>query len=201
MSARFPLSAAVLILPFAIFFSFPTCGCSNGEATHDGSSTETTYTERIAQPTGENTSEDSEQTGAAGSPEEAIAEKPRTPDSTASNPEKQEAPGTGETTRPGTDVCGTITDEMIHQGEILFSGKGNCSTCHRGDATGSPIGPNLTDNEWLQISGDYPSIIKNIREGVPLPVEYPTPMPAMGGAKLNDKEVCELAAYVWSLSR
>lgn len=103
-------------------------------------------------------------------------------------------------TRPSSDECGTVDDEMIHRGEVLFSGKGNCSTCHKGDGTGSAIGPDLTDSTWLNIEGDFESIARNIRNGVPLPIEHPTPMPAMGGAKLTDEQICDLAAYVWSLS-
>ena len=189
------------MLPIAVFFSFPTCGCSNGEAQHNQSASETTYAEHQVEAPHHTAQPTQSQDHAADNPESSGPTHPPASDTASGKTEKQQTPGTGDATRPGTDICGTITDEMIHQGEILFSGKGNCSTCHKGDATGSPIGPNLTDNEWIQISGDYPSIITNIKEGVPLPVEYPTPMPAMGGAKLNDQEVCALAAYVWSLNK
>lgn len=96
--------------------------------------------------------------------------------------------------------CGEITEARIKAGSTIFSGKGNCSTCHKGDGTGTPLGPDLTDQTWINVSGDYSSIIENVRNGVQLPIEHPTPMPAMGGGKLTEEELCEVAAYVWSLS-
>ena len=97
--------------------------------------------------------------------------------------------------------CGEITEERIKAGETIFAGKGNCYTCHKGKGTGSALGPDLTDKTWIQISGDYASIVRNIRTGVPAPIEYPTPMPAMGGGTLTEEEICAVGAYVWSLSR
>ncbi|MCE2504087.1 MAG: cytochrome c [Chlorobi bacterium] len=99
-----------------------------------------------------------------------------------------------------SDECGEITEARIRKGATIYSDKGNCVNCHKGDGTGTPLGPDLTDQTWINISGDYLSIVENIRNGVQLPVEHPTPMPAMGGGELTDEEVSAVAAYVWSLS-
>ena len=96
-------------------------------------------------------------------------------------------------------VCDEPTPERIAQGKIVYAGKGNCGNCHAADATGGALGPDLTDKLWIHINGDYTSIARNIRNGVPLPEEYPTPMPAGGGGDLSDEDVCAVAAYVWSL--
>ena len=99
-----------------------------------------------------------------------------------------------------SDECGDVTKDRIKAGATVFSGNGNCSTCHKGDGTGTPLGPDLTDQTWINISGDYSSIIENVRNGVQLPIEHPTPMPPMGGGTLTEEEICAVAAYVWSLS-
>ena len=96
-------------------------------------------------------------------------------------------------------VCDEPTVERIAQGKTIYAGKGNCGNCHAADATGGALGPDLTDKLWIHINGDYTSIARNIRNGVPLPEEYPTPMPARGGGNLSDEEICAVAAYVWSL--
>lgn len=200
MYRRYSIVAAVLLLPLAVFFALPTTGCNNThEQTESNSNTDSTpnTSPDNTPPTFQAVDSSTDSTENSSTP---TTEQQTQPDTTTNDQPPAKAQDETDTkARPSTDVCGTITDEMIHQGAVLFSGKGNCSTCHKGDATGTPLGPDLTDNTWLQISGDYPSIIKNIKEGVQLPVEYPTPMPAMGGAKLTDQQICELAAYVWSL--
>ncbi len=202
MYTRYSIVAAALLLPLAVFFALPTTGCNNAqEQTASNAATDSTPSTSLDNITPASHAVDTSPTDSTeNDPAPATEQQTSGADTTAKTQvptTAQDAPDTK--ARPSTEVCGTITDEMIHQGAVLFSGKGNCSTCHKGDATGTPLGPDLTDNTWLQISGDYPSIIKNIKEGVQLPVEYPTPMPAMGGAKLTDQQICELAAYVWSL--
>lgn len=96
--------------------------------------------------------------------------------------------------------CAEITPEIVKQGRMLFIGKGNCISCHGSDAKGNALGPDLTDDTWLHISGDYPSIADVVRKGINLVIEHPTPMPPMGGAKLTDEDICAVSAYVWSLT-
>jgi mono/diheme cytochrome c family protein len=68
-------------------------------------------------------------------------------------------------------------------GKAIFEGKGNCAICHGRDAKGMPLGPDLTDGQWLQISGALAEIDSVIRNGVVKPKQYPAPMPPMGGAE------------------
>ena len=63
------------------------------------------------------------------------------------------------------------------------------------------LGPNLTDQEWLNTDGSYDGIVNIVRTGVPQPVEAASPMPPMGGAQLSDDQIRAVAAYVYVLSR
>lgn len=87
-------------------------------------------------------------------------------------------------------------------GQALFRGKGNCFTCHGREATGGPLAPDLTDDVWVNFD-QRPSAAEVealVKAGVPKPVKHPAPMPPMGGARLSDEEVRQLAAYVLSLA-
>jgi cbb3-type cytochrome c oxidase subunit III len=88
---------------------------------------------------------------------------------------------------------------MVSQGQAIFTGAGNCFTCHGMDAKGTALAPNLTDAEWLNIDGTHPAIVTQVKTGVATPKTHPAPMPAMGGATLTDDQVNQVAAYVWSL--
>jgi mono/diheme cytochrome c family protein len=91
---------------------------------------------------------------------------------------------------------------MVAAGRAIFTGAGGCIACHGPDATGTPLGPNLTDNTWLNISGrNYDEIVALIKTGVPTPREAPAPMPPKGGSQITDQQVNEVAAYVVSLGR
>lgn len=92
-----------------------------------------------------------------------------------------------------------VTQDMVAQGQQIFTSTGNCYTCHGPDAKGTQLAPNLTDSEWLNISGKYDEIVNLVHTGVPQPKQHPAPMPAMGGAQLSDDQVKQVAAYVWSL--
>lgn len=85
------------------------------------------------------------------------------------------------------------------QGRTIFEGKGNCWTCHGRDAKGTPLGPNLTDGEWIYGDGSLDSIRVVVQRGVAKPQKYPAPMPPMGGARLNQAEIDAVTAYVRSL--
>lgn len=87
-------------------------------------------------------------------------------------------------------------------GRAVFQGKGNCFTCHGQDGRGSPLGPDLTDDEWVNSEGrPSPDQVETLlRMGVPHPVQHPAPMPPMGGGRLTDEEVRQLVEYVLSLS-
>jgi mono/diheme cytochrome c family protein len=87
------------------------------------------------------------------------------------------------------------------QGRAVFEGKGNCWTCHGRAGKGTPLGPDLSDGEWLGIDGSLESIRSVVRQGVPKPVKYPGIMPPMGGARLSRGEIDAVAAYVHALTQ
>lgn len=107
------------------------------------------------------------------------------------------------TETPAPTATGTppegATAEDVAAGQQIFTSVGNCYTCHGPDATGTALAPNLTDSEWINIDGTFASIQQNVRTGVPQPKQHPAPMPAMGGANLNDDQIRQVSAYVWSL--
>jgi glucose/arabinose dehydrogenase/mono/diheme cytochrome c family protein len=85
----------------------------------------------------------------------------------------------------------------IYQGEV---GGASCTGCHGANATGTPLGPDLTKQKWMWSDGSFAGILKVITEGVAKPKQYRSPMPPMGGAQLSDTQASALAAYVWGLS-
>jgi glucose/arabinose dehydrogenase/cytochrome c5 len=95
------------------------------------------------------------------------------------------------------------TKEMVALGDRIYQGQvggATCTGCHGASATGTPLGPNLTDAQWLWGDGSYAAIAKIIATGVPQPKQYRSPMPPMGGAQLTSDQVSAVAAYIWGLS-
>jgi glucose/arabinose dehydrogenase/mono/diheme cytochrome c family protein len=95
------------------------------------------------------------------------------------------------------------TAAMVALGDRIYHGQvggAPCEGCHGANATGSPLGPSLTSKKWLWSDGSYAGITKTIREGVPNPKEYRSPMPPMGGAQLTSEQLAAVSAYVWALS-
>jgi glucose/arabinose dehydrogenase/cytochrome c5 len=85
----------------------------------------------------------------------------------------------------------------IYQGQV---GGASCTGCHGANATGTPLGPDLTKPTWMWSDGSLAGILKVITEGVPKPKQFRSPMPPMGGAQLSDTQASAVAAYVWALS-
>jgi len=107
----------------------------------------------------------------------------------------QQQPGAGVELPPG------VTQEMVAQGQQIFATTGLCFSCHGPNAKGmSGLGPDLTDNEWLNIDGSYDAIVELIKTGVPQPKQAASQMPPMGGAQLTDDQVRAVAAYVYAIS-
>jgi mono/diheme cytochrome c family protein len=103
---------------------------------------------------------------------------------------------------PPADLPEGVTAEDWQEGRRLFTGQGGCAACHGPQATGiARLGPDLTDDHWINVSAPtMDEIMRVIREGVAQPVEYPAPMPPMGGARLNDEQIHALAAYILALN-
>jgi mono/diheme cytochrome c family protein len=93
-----------------------------------------------------------------------------------------------------------VSPEMAARGARLFNQQ-TCFTCHGRDGAGAPLAPALDNQQWLNTDGSWESLVTVIRDGVPRPVHYPSPMPAMGGTRLTDDQIRDLAAYVYALSR
>ena len=93
-----------------------------------------------------------------------------------------------------------VTVAMVEEGRELFSGGGICNTCHL-DGTGGPLAPDLTDDEWINVDGEYGSIVALVKTGVPQPVDHPGAMLPRAGMPLTDAQVEAVAAYAYMLSR
>ena len=94
-----------------------------------------------------------------------------------------------------------VTVAMVEEGRELFTGGGICHTCHMEDATGGPLAPDLTDDTWLNVDGEYASIVELIKTGVAQPIEAAGAMLPRAGMPLTDDQVDALAAYAYMLSR
>lgn len=92
-----------------------------------------------------------------------------------------------------------VTPEMVAQGQEIFNTM-ICFSCHGVGGVGSPLGPPMTDTEWLNIDGSYESIMEVVRTGVPEPKEFVAPMLPMGGIQLTDDQIRQVSAYVYVLS-
>ena len=100
-------------------------------------------------------------------------------------------------------VAKGATPAMVALGDRIYHGQvggAACTGCHGSDATGSPLGPDLTGKTWLWSDGSYAGIGKTITDGVMHPKRYRSPMPPKGGAELSPDQVSAVAAYIWGLS-
>ena len=95
-----------------------------------------------------------------------------------------------------------VTEAMVEEGRTLFASDALCFTCH---ATGEGVpnlGPNLTDDTWLNIEDptSYDQFVELINTGVPMPKEHMIPMVPRAGSPINDEQVRAVAAFVWTLA-
>lgn len=94
-----------------------------------------------------------------------------------------------------------VTEAMVLEGREIFNGAGICYTCHTVEATGGPLAPDLTDDEWLNVDGEYASIVELVKTGVAQPREHPGAMLPRAGMPLTDDQVAAVAAYAYMLAR
>lgn len=97
-----------------------------------------------------------------------------------------------------TNLPQGVTQAMVDQGQDLYGTV--CAACHGQGGTGSAAAPALNDNQWLNISGQYPEIVTIINNGVAAPKQYPGIMPPKGGGSFDDAQVRAISAYVYALS-
>jgi mono/diheme cytochrome c family protein len=116
-------------------------------------------------------------------------------------PEAPSQPAEPQQPTGGADVelPAGVTQEMVAQGGQIFNEQ-ICFSCHGANGVGTALAPALTDQEWLNTDGSYEGIMGVVRNGVSEPVQFPAPMPPMGGIQLNDEQIQQVAAYVYSLS-
>jgi cytochrome c oxidase cbb3-type subunit 3 len=86
-------------------------------------------------------------------------------------------------------------------GDALYRGAGRCAGCHGAAGEGvDGLGPNLRDESWLH-GGSRREIRAVIAAGASPPRGgFSVMMPAYGG-QLDETQLAQLAAYVWTLSR
>ena len=124
------------------------------------------------------------------------------------------APGSSSSPVP-TGPPAEATPENISEGQRLFN-NGVCVNCHGAGGKGGTGGPPLADRTWLHGNGSYSQIVAIIKDGFTLgdmmdSSAYHRPMPPRGqryvnntnmlsGTAYTDKEVGQVAAYVWSIS-
>jgi glucose/arabinose dehydrogenase/mono/diheme cytochrome c family protein len=121
----------------------------------------------------------------------------------AAQPPEGTHPDAGASATGKLPVPKGATSAMVALGDRIYHGQvggAPCAGCHGPDATGSPLGPSLTSKKWLWSDGSYAGILKIIKDGVPNPKQYRSPMPAMGGAELTSDQLAAVTAYVWALS-
>ena len=111
-----------------------------------------------------------------------------------------------ETSSGGADLSGVelpagVTAEMVAAGGDLWPTQ-ICTTCHGPAAEGvTDLGPDLTDDVWLNSDGSYEAIVTTITNGVPQPKEFAAPMMPKGGMpSITEEQVRQLAAYIYALS-
>jgi glucose/arabinose dehydrogenase/cytochrome c5 len=91
------------------------------------------------------------------------------------------------------------TRAEVQAGQRVYSAQ-TCIGCHGADAKGTPLGPDLAAGNWTWSHGDLAGIRRTIADGVPMPKNYRSPMPPMGGAQLSKADLNAVAAYVWAVS-
>ncbi len=122
---------------------------------------------------------------------------PLSVESTKASDNPRSAAGSDSPLAPGA------TRDMVNAGGRIYHGQvggAACTGCHAADGSGTPLGPDLTDREWLWSDGSVAGIAATITQGVAQPKQYRAPMPALGGAQLSADQVSAVAAYVWGLS-
>jgi mono/diheme cytochrome c family protein len=122
-------------------------------------------------------------------------------DEPADRPAAEPEAPTAEQPPVAMDLPEGVTQEEFEEGRRLFTGQGGCHACHGPQAQGTQLGPNLTDDTWLNVAEPtMDEVMRIIREGVAQPVQYPAPMPPMGGARLTEDQMHALSVYILALN-
>jgi cytochrome c oxidase cbb3-type subunit III len=99
-----------------------------------------------------------------------------------------QAQGPGDGENAGM-LMALLTDEAsIAEGKTIWADM-NCATCHGPDGGGNAIGPNLTDEFWIN-GCDFEAVFNIIKNGQPL--KGMTPFKT----QLSDERIQKVASYV-----
>jgi mono/diheme cytochrome c family protein len=123
------------------------------------------------------------------------------PPATEDAPPQPGTPAAEEVPALTMDLPAGVTAAMVARGQQVFEGAGICYTCHMQGGVGGPLGPNLTDDQWINTDGSFDGIVNVVLNGVTQPLEHPGIMLPRGGTNISDEDVRAVSAYVWTLSR
>lgn len=103
------------------------------------------------------------------------------------------------------DKAPTLDPAKVSAGKAIFEGRGLCFSCHGMNGEGI-LGPttrlNATKEKWLHHDGTLAGVIAFIKRGVDEEQSKSGQiMPPLGGSKLNDAQVEQVASYVLHLHR
>jgi mono/diheme cytochrome c family protein len=106
-----------------------------------------------------------------------------------------------DTTPPKIKRPNQVTDSAVARGRELFHGAGNCAACHGVEGVGTDSGAPLAQGVWLHGEDSYEGILSRVVHGIPMKESTRgTAMPMRGWNTLSDREVRDVAAYVWLIS-
>ena len=92
----------------------------------------------------------------------------------------------------------------VAAGKTIFEGRGLCFSCHgvKGEGMLGPTTRLDSTKTWLHHDGSLAGIAALIKSGVDgNKSKSGQEMPPSGGARLNDEQIAQVAAYVWTLHR
>lgn len=103
------------------------------------------------------------------------------------------------------DTIPVLDSAKVKAGKAIFEGRGLCFSCHGMNGEGM-LGPttrlNATKDSWLHHNGSLAGVIALIKSGVDEQKSKSGQiMPPLGGAKLTDAQVEQVASYVLHLHR
>jgi mono/diheme cytochrome c family protein len=92
----------------------------------------------------------------------------------------------------------------VAAGKAIYEGRGLCYSCHglKGEGMLGPTTRLDSTKTWLHHDGSLRAIAALIKSGVDgNKSKSGQEMPPGGGARLNDEQIAQVAAYVWTLHR
>ena len=95
------------------------------------------------------------------------------------------------------------TAQDVALGDKIFHGEakgGTCGGCHGADLSGTPIGANLMDGQFMWSDGSLKGLEQTISMGVAKPKSHPGAMLPMGGMQMSQADLKAVASYVWAVS-